>query len=93
MTTPQDLAALVTALRAQRQIDMDGCEVAVSRQACDEAADALEAQAEENRRLRVALRQVVDHGLFHDREYLSSDLNGRLDAARAALLNDGGRDE
>ena len=47
----QDLAALAAALRTQRQIDMDGCEVAVSRQACDEAADALEAQAAEIARL------------------------------------------
>lgn len=47
----QDLAALAAALRTQRQIDMDGCEVAVSRQACDEAADAIEAQAAETARL------------------------------------------
>ena len=42
-TAPDDaeVAELVNALRSQRQIDMDGCEVAVSRQACDVAADAL----------------------------------------------------
>jgi len=54
----QDLAALVAALRTQRQIDMDGCEVAVSRQACDEAADTLEAQAAEIARLH---QQWEDH--------------------------------
>lgn len=54
----QDLAALVAALRTQRQIDMDGCEVAVSRQACDEAADALEAQAAEIARLTAALNEA-----------------------------------
>ncbi len=32
---------LVEALRSQRQLDADGCEVGVSRQACDEAADAI----------------------------------------------------
>jgi hypothetical protein len=45
LSTPPDdveVAGLVAALRTQRQIDMDGCEVAVSRQACDEAADAIE---------------------------------------------------
>lgn len=62
MTTPQDLAALVAALRAQRQIDMDGCEVAVSRQACDEAADTITALAEENRRLREALKPFAKAG-------------------------------
>ena len=44
LSTPPDdaeVAELVNALRTQRQIDMDGCEVAVSRQACDMAADAL----------------------------------------------------
>lgn len=55
----QDLAALVAALRTQRQIDMDGCEVAVSRQACDEAADALEAQSDEIARLT----GLLEHGL------------------------------
>ena len=34
---------LIDALRSQRQIDADGCEVAVSRQACDEAAAILAA--------------------------------------------------
>ena len=34
---------LIDALRHQRQIDMEGTEVAVSRQACDEAADILSA--------------------------------------------------
>ena len=44
LSTPPDdveVAELVNALRTQRQIDMDGCEVAVSRQACDMAADAI----------------------------------------------------
>ena len=50
----QDLAALAAALRTQRQIDMDGCEVAVSRQACDAAADALEAQAALDARINAA---------------------------------------
>lgn len=36
------MKALTKALRTQRQIDEDGTEVAVSRQACDEAADAIE---------------------------------------------------
>lgn len=59
----QDLAALVAALRTQRQIDMDGCEVAVSRQACDEAADALEAQAAEIARLTA---EVVRRSEMHE---------------------------
>lgn len=36
-------SGLIDALRSQRQIDADGCEVAVSRQACDEAAAILAA--------------------------------------------------
>lgn len=35
-------AGLLTALRNGGQLDMDGCEVRVSRQACEEAADHLE---------------------------------------------------
>ena len=50
MTTDTD--TLVAALRTQRQIDMDGCEVAVSRQACDEAADRIEALEAEVVRLK-----------------------------------------
>ena len=51
-TAPQPVAVtvkplvpdgLIDALRHQRQIDMEGTEVAVSRQACDEAADILSA--------------------------------------------------
>jgi hypothetical protein len=34
--------AIIKALRSQRQLDRDGVEVWVSRQACDEAADILE---------------------------------------------------
>ena len=34
-----DYAALQNALKNQRRIDEDGCEVGVSRQACDEAAE------------------------------------------------------
>lgn len=35
--------------------------------------------------LRVAAKAIVDHELFHDREYLSAELNEKLDALRAAL--------
>ena len=68
----QDLAALVAALRTQRQIDMDGCEVAVSRQACDEAADALEAQAA-SRAIRAAVPTTAD---------AQAALDARISAAR-----------
>lgn len=37
--------------------------------------------------LREAAQAIVDHDLFYDREYLSSDLNAKLDALRAALLD------
>lgn len=37
-----DLPGLAKALRTQKQIDEDGCEVGVSRQACDEAATIIE---------------------------------------------------
>lgn len=43
---------LVKALRAGEQADMDGTLVKVSRQACEEAADAIEALQAENARLR-----------------------------------------
>ena len=68
----QDLAALAAALRTQRQIDMDGCEVAVSRQACDEAADALEAQAA-SRAIRAAVPTPAD---------AQAALDARINAAR-----------
>lgn len=77
MTTPQDLAALVTALRAQRQIDMDGCEVAVSRQACDEAADALTAAQE-----RIEMAECA--GFSAGYEAGQKDVESLLDAAYAA---------
>lgn len=35
--------------------------------------------------LRVAAKAIVDHELFHDRQYLSAELNEKLDALRAAL--------
>ena len=41
------MSDLINALRNQKQYDEHGEEVIVSRQACDEAADALEAQAKE----------------------------------------------
>ena len=37
---------LIEALNSQRQLDFDGCEVGVSRQACDEAATILTALPE-----------------------------------------------
>lgn len=36
-------------------------------------------------RLQAVLSPLVNHPLFHDREYLSQELNEKLDAARAAL--------
>ena len=41
------MSDLINALRNQKQYDEHGEEVIVSRQACDEAADTLEAQAKE----------------------------------------------
>lgn len=43
--TNEALDALVNALRSGEQADMDGTMVRVSRQACEEAADMLTAQA------------------------------------------------
>ena len=37
------------------------------------------------RELREAACAIADHELFHDREYLSRELNEKLDALRAAL--------
>ena len=48
-------------------------------------ATTLRALAAENKRLRDVLLPIVNHPLFHDREYLSQELNEKLDAARAAL--------
>ena len=50
-----------------------------------DAAATLRALSAENERLRAALSSLVNHPLFHDREYLSQELNEKLDAARAAL--------
>ena len=52
---------------------------------------ALKAEAEVER-LRDVLSPIVNHALFHDREYLSQELNEKLDAARAALA-EGGPDD
>ena len=46
---------LVKALRSGEQADMDGTLVKVSRQACEEAADAIDALQAEIARLREAL--------------------------------------
>ena len=51
---------LVKALRAGEQADMDGTLVKVSRQACEEAADAIEALQAEAARLRGVLRKIAD---------------------------------
>ena len=51
---------LVKALRAGEQADMDGTLVKVSRQACEEAADAIEALQAEAARLREVLRKIAD---------------------------------
>lgn len=67
MPDPQDLAALVAALRTQRQIDMDGCEVAVSRQACDEAADALAYITDLEARLAAAEALALEYEHRHQR--------------------------
>ena len=55
---PDDVAGLCGALRSGEQADMDGCRVKVSRQACEEAADTIEAQAAELARLREALTKI-----------------------------------
>lgn len=44
---------------------------------------------DEIERLRDVLSPIVNHALFHDREYLSQELNEKLDAARAALAKGG----
>ena len=51
----------------------------------ERGAATLRALAAENERLRAVLSPLVNHPLFHDREYLSRELNEKLDAARAAL--------
>ncbi len=48
---PDDVAGLCGALRSGEQADMDGCRVKVSRQACEEGADTIEALATEVARL------------------------------------------
>ncbi|REF70368.1 hypothetical protein [Paracoccus versutus] len=52
------------------------------------AAGAITALAEENRRLREALLEIVDHDVF-DLEYLSADLVDKLIRARIALSSTG----
>lgn len=47
---------------------------------------------DEIERLRAVLSALVNHPLFHDREYLSQELNEKLDAARTALA-EGGLDD
>lgn len=47
---------------------------------------------DEIERLRGVLSPIVNHAMFHDREYLSQELNEKLDAARAALA-EGGPDD
>lgn len=100
MTPAQDLAALVAALRTQRQIDMDGCEVAVSRQACDEAADTITALSERCSVLEGAvnwldaLLGLIDETSCDpdDEERFDETMMGArlaLKAARAALTSGG----
>lgn len=79
---------LVKALRAGEQADMDGILVKVSRQACEEAADAIEAlQARvakkdaEIERLKLALGEI----LSYDRNFYDSGRPGYEAIARAAL--------
>jgi chromosome segregation ATPase len=52
-----DYAALCEALKYQRQLDKDGVEVGVSRQACDEAATAIKTLLAERDGLDRALAQ------------------------------------
>ena len=60
-------------------------------QACIRAIDVDEALAgmpptpDPVARLVKAARALADHGALQDREYLSADLNEKLDAVRAAL--------
>ena len=51
---------LVKALCAGERADLDGTLVKVSRQACEEAADAIEALQAEAARLREVLRKIAD---------------------------------
>ena len=57
-----------------------------------EAADEIDRLMDEIERLQEVLWPIVNHALFHDREYLSQELNEKLDAARAALP-EGGPDD
>jgi len=50
---------LISALRAAEQADMDSCMVKVSRQACAEAADALELMQKAERRYEIVRRLNV----------------------------------
>jgi hypothetical protein len=75
-----DVAGLIGALRRQRQIDEDGTEVGVSRQAVDEAIERLAQLAPlltENERLRAELARPVD------RDYELVTAVGRADRAEA----------
>lgn len=65
---------LVRALRAGEQADMDGILVKVSRQACEEAADAIEAL-----QARVAKKDAEIERLRHDRD----NWRGRAEFAEA----------
>ncbi len=79
--TNEALDALVNALRSGEQADMDGVMVRVSRQACEEAADMLTAQAAklaeaeaDADRLAEALR--YRNGVSHDEDCPAHGLPG-----------------
>lgn len=61
----------VRALRTQRQLDMDGCEVGISRQAADEAAELIEALAALSRSRRDTKEGERSRLLREIDEYLS----------------------
>ena len=99
-----DYTGLAKALRAQRQIDEDGTEVGVSRQACDEAADVIESlaaapqpPAEDVRRVQVWRQAFIDE---RARRYIADGMkieqariHAETDAAHAdaALAKESGR--
>ena len=55
----------------------------------ERGAAVLRAFAQRDAHLRAVLSSLVNHSLFHDGEYLSQELNEKLDAARAALAEGG----
>jgi hypothetical protein len=88
MTDPaHNTADLVDALRSGQQMDEEGVRVSVSRQACEEAADLITAQAAENARLTEQCDRAIDlTGKAQDRMNDMSDRAEKADAERGVAL-------